>query len=107
MKSSLIVPSNNSRLPLILISTISKANTLTVPSTNSLYITTFSLTIFFQIGDLKGFFGLFMVQMQQLRKKLKVLDFTYGFGTGEIFPYDVPIQIISMSPEGNFFLSES
>ncbi|XP_006664795.2 carotenoid 9,10(9',10')-cleavage dioxygenase [Oryza brachyantha] len=36
---------------------------------------------FMKIGDLKGFFGLFMVQMQQLRKKLKVLDFTYGFGT--------------------------
>uniref|UniRef100_A0A0E0BVS7 carotenoid 9,10-dioxygenase n=1 Tax=Oryza glumipatula TaxID=40148 RepID=A0A0E0BVS7_9ORYZ len=36
---------------------------------------------FMKIGDLKGFFGLFMVQMQQLRKKLKVLDFTYGHGT--------------------------
>jgi len=36
---------------------------------------------FMKIGDLKGFFGLFMVQMQQLRKKFKVLDFTYGFGT--------------------------
>ncbi|GJM95022.1 hypothetical protein PR202_ga11715 [Eleusine coracana subsp. coracana] len=36
---------------------------------------------FMKIGDLKGFFGLFMVQMQLLRKKLKVLDFTYGFGT--------------------------
>jgi hypothetical protein len=37
---------------------------------------------YFQIGDLKGFFGLFMVQMQQLLKKFKVLDFTYEFGTG-------------------------
>ncbi|PAN22125.1 hypothetical protein PAHAL_3G516600 [Panicum hallii] len=36
---------------------------------------------FMKIGDLKGFFGLFMVQMQQLRKKFRVLDFTYGFGT--------------------------
>lgn len=38
-----------------------------------------------QIGDLKGFYGLFMVQMQQLRKKLKVLDFTYGHGTGYFY----------------------
>jgi carotenoid cleavage dioxygenase len=37
---------------------------------------------YLQIGDLKGFFGLFMVQMQELRKKLKVLDATYGIGTG-------------------------
>ncbi|KAM0924263.1 hypothetical protein ACQ4PT_004996 [Festuca glaucescens] len=36
---------------------------------------------FMKIGDLKGFFGLFMVQMQELRKKLKVLDATYGIGT--------------------------
>ncbi|VAI11978.1 unnamed protein product [Triticum turgidum subsp. durum] len=36
---------------------------------------------FMKIGDLKGFFGLFMVQMQALRKKLKILDVTYGFGT--------------------------
>jgi len=43
----------------------------------------------FQIGDLKGFFGLFMVQMQQLRKKFKVLDFTYGSGTGTTLDYAV------------------
>jgi carotenoid cleavage dioxygenase len=44
---------------------------------------------YFQIGDLKGFFGLFMVQMQQLRKKFKVLDFTYGYGTGTTSAYAV------------------
>ncbi|XP_073007956.1 carotenoid 9,10(9',10')-cleavage dioxygenase [Typha latifolia] len=37
---------------------------------------------FMKIGDLKGLFGLFMVQMQLLRAKLKVLDMTYGNGTG-------------------------
>ncbi|KAJ6834431.1 carotenoid 9,10(9',10')-cleavage dioxygenase [Iris pallida] len=37
---------------------------------------------FMKIGDLKGFFGLFMVQMQLLRAKLKVLDVSYGTGTG-------------------------
>jgi hypothetical protein len=42
-----------------------------------------------------------MVQLQQLRKKLKVLDFTYGFGTGTTLPYAVPVQIINMSPEGH------
>ncbi|TVU40496.1 hypothetical protein EJB05_13963, partial [Eragrostis curvula] len=34
-----------------------------------------------EIGDMKGTFGLFMIQLQQLRKNFKVLDFTYGFGT--------------------------
>ncbi|CAF2113933.1 unnamed protein product [Brassica napus] len=34
-----------------------------------------------KIGDLKGFFGLVMVIMQQLRIKLKVLDDSYGNGT--------------------------
>ena len=58
------------------------------------------LSTFFQIGDLKGFFGLFMVQMQQLRKKLKVLDFTYGSGTGITLPYAVLVQIINVSLEG-------
>lgn len=38
----------------------------------------------FQIGDLKGFFGLIMVNMQLLRAKLKVLDVSYGTGTGRI-----------------------
>lgn len=37
-----------------------------------------------QIGDLKGVFGLFMVQMQILRAKLKVLDMSYGNGTGNV-----------------------
>ena len=35
-----------------------------------------------QIGDLKGLFGLLMVNMQMLRAKLKVLDVSYGTGTG-------------------------
>ncbi|KAJ8441066.1 hypothetical protein Cgig2_020357 [Carnegiea gigantea] len=35
----------------------------------------------FHIGDLKGLFGLFMVNMQMLRAKLKVLDVSYGTGT--------------------------
>ena len=35
-----------------------------------------------QIGDLKGIFGLLMANMQQLRTKLKVLDDSYGNGTG-------------------------
>ncbi|KAJ4762783.1 Carotenoid cleavage dioxygenase [Rhynchospora pubera] len=37
---------------------------------------------FLKIGDLKGFVGLFMVQMQILRAKLKILDMSYGNGTG-------------------------
>ncbi|CAL1371696.1 unnamed protein product [Linum trigynum] len=36
---------------------------------------------FMKIGDLKGFFGLFMVNIQTLRAKLKILDLTYGNGT--------------------------
>ncbi|EYU27047.1 hypothetical protein MIMGU_mgv1a004951mg [Erythranthe guttata] len=36
---------------------------------------------FMKIGDMKGMFGLFMVNMQMLRTKLKVLDVSYGFGT--------------------------
>ncbi|KAK2996827.1 hypothetical protein RJ639_025304, partial [Escallonia herrerae] len=35
-----------------------------------------------QIGDLKGLFGLLMVNIQMLREKLKVLDVSYGTGTG-------------------------
>lgn len=35
-----------------------------------------------QIGDMKGFFGLITVNLQLLRTKLKVLDVTYGNGTG-------------------------
>ncbi|PKI31902.1 hypothetical protein CRG98_047712 [Punica granatum] len=40
---------------------------------------------FMKIGDLKGFFGLFMVNMQMLRAKMKVLDVSYGTGTGKFF----------------------
>ncbi|KAL0397574.1 UNVERIFIED_CONTAM: Carotenoid 9,10(9',10')-cleavage dioxygenase, partial [Sesamum calycinum] len=36
---------------------------------------------FMKIGDLKGMFGLIMVNMQMLRAKLKVLDVSYGVGT--------------------------
>ncbi|XP_027113745.2 carotenoid 9,10(9',10')-cleavage dioxygenase [Coffea arabica] len=36
---------------------------------------------FMKVGDLKGLYGLFMVNMQILRAKLKVLDITYGIGT--------------------------
>ena len=41
-----------------------------------------SLLCYVQIGDLKGLFGLLMVNMQMLRAKLKVLDVSYGNGTG-------------------------
>ncbi|KAM1577661.1 carotenoid 9,10(9',10')-cleavage dioxygenase 1-like isoform X1 [Malus sylvestris] len=37
---------------------------------------------FMKIGDLKGFFGLFMVNLQMLRAKLKIFDMSYGNGTG-------------------------
>ncbi|KAF7138094.1 hypothetical protein RHSIM_Rhsim07G0189000 [Rhododendron simsii] len=37
---------------------------------------------FMKVGDLKGLFGLLMVNMQMLRAKLKVLDVSYGYGTG-------------------------
>uniref|UniRef100_A0A2N9J3Y2 carotenoid 9,10-dioxygenase n=1 Tax=Fagus sylvatica TaxID=28930 RepID=A0A2N9J3Y2_FAGSY len=37
---------------------------------------------FMKIGDLKGLFGLLMVNMQMLRGKLKVLDVSYGTGRG-------------------------
>uniref|UniRef100_A0A1D1ZCR7 carotenoid 9,10-dioxygenase n=1 Tax=Anthurium amnicola TaxID=1678845 RepID=A0A1D1ZCR7_9ARAE len=36
---------------------------------------------FMKIGDLKGMFGLLMVNMQLLRAKLKILDVSYGTGT--------------------------
>nr|C3VEQ4.1 RecName: Full=Carotenoid 9,10(9',10')-cleavage dioxygenase 1; AltName: Full=Carotenoid cleavage dioxygenase 1; Short=OgCCD1 [Oncidium hybrid cultivar]ACP27629.1 carotenoid cleavage dioxygenase [Oncidium hybrid cultivar] len=36
---------------------------------------------FMKIGDLKGLFGLFMVQMELLRAKLKILDVSYGRST--------------------------
>ncbi|KAK4488621.1 hypothetical protein RD792_004390 [Penstemon davidsonii] len=36
---------------------------------------------FMKIGDLKGFFGLIMANINLLRTKLKVLDITYGYGT--------------------------
>ncbi|KAI6675883.1 hypothetical protein NL676_036679 [Syzygium grande] len=37
---------------------------------------------FMKIGDLKGLFGLLMVNMQMLRAKLKIRDVSYGTGTG-------------------------
>ncbi|KAJ6299397.1 hypothetical protein OIU76_020378 [Salix suchowensis] len=37
---------------------------------------------FTKIGDLKGLFGLLMVSMEILRQKTKVLDKSYGCGTG-------------------------
>ncbi|KAJ4829993.1 Dixin [Turnera subulata] len=37
---------------------------------------------FMKVGDLKGLFGLLMVNMHLLRTKLKVLDVSYGNGTG-------------------------
>ena len=40
-----------------------------------------------QIGDLKGFFGLLMVNLVMLRTKLKVLDFTYGNSTGGLHSF--------------------
>ncbi|EXB32777.1 hypothetical protein L484_012507 [Morus notabilis] len=36
---------------------------------------------FMKVGDLKGFFGLFMVNMQILRAKFKVIDLSHGHGT--------------------------
>lgn len=43
-----------------------------------------------QIGDLRGMFGLVMVNMQMLREKLKVLDMSYGHGTGGSVPHAFP-----------------
>ncbi|KAL0006833.1 hypothetical protein SO802_008335, partial [Lithocarpus litseifolius] len=37
---------------------------------------------FFKLGDLTGLFGLIMMIMRMLRVKLKVLDISYGTGTG-------------------------
>ncbi|CAN6696952.1 unnamed protein product [Malus baccata var. baccata] len=37
---------------------------------------------FLKIGDLKGFLGLLMTSLQMLREKLKILDISYGLGTG-------------------------
>lgn len=42
----------------------------------------FGAAKFMKIGDLKGFLGLLMVYLQQLRTKLNVLDVSYGHGTG-------------------------
>ncbi|GMI73913.1 carotenoid cleavage dioxygenase 1, CAROTENOID CLEAVAGE DIOXYGENASE 1 [Hibiscus trionum] len=36
---------------------------------------------FMKVGDLKGFFGLLMVNIYKLREKAKVLDLSYGNGT--------------------------
>lgn len=42
------------------------------------------LILEFQVGDLKGFFGLFMVNLQILRGKFKILDLSFGHGTGKL-----------------------
>ncbi|OWM63986.1 hypothetical protein CDL15_Pgr012027 [Punica granatum] len=47
----------------------------------------FGSSKFAKIGDLKGLFGLLMVGVQILRAKLKVLDVSYGTGTGEMFTF--------------------
>ncbi|KAF6168352.1 hypothetical protein GIB67_018192 [Kingdonia uniflora] len=44
-------------------------------------VLTITIIVVVMIGDLKGLFGLFMVNMQMLRAKLKVLDVSYGTGT--------------------------
>lgn len=49
---------------------------------NLFFLSPNALCYFWQIGDLKGFFGLVMVNIQMLREKLKVLDVSYGRGTG-------------------------
>lgn len=48
-----------------------------------------------QVGDLKGLFGLFTVYMQMLRAKLKVLDISYGNGTGWLTGILVGLWIFS------------
>ena len=55
------------------------------------YISVLCLFYFFiykkfnvQLGYLKGLFGLLMGIMQMLREKLKVLDVSYGTGTGNL-----------------------
>lgn len=50
------------------------------------------ILFFFQIGDLKGPFGLFMVIMQLLRQKLKVLDALHGTGTGKLVLYALLLE---------------
>ena len=47
-----------------------------------------------QIGDMKGFFGLFTVYMQMLRTKLEVLDVNYGFGTGGLRYIMVSVSLL-------------
>lgn len=42
----------------------------------------FNASKFLKIGDMKGMFGLFIAQIFNLRCKLKVLDVSQGFGTG-------------------------
>ena len=53
-----------------------------------------------QVGDLKGFFGLFMVNMQLLRAKAKVLDMSYGTGTGKLVVYATvgAVQMLEIFP---------
>ncbi|KAL0725222.1 hypothetical protein Bca4012_039821 [Brassica carinata] len=45
----------------------------------------FGAAKFMKIGDLKGFIGLLMVYLQQLRTKLNVLDGSYGHGTALVY----------------------
>ncbi|XP_039685161.1 carotenoid 9,10(9',10')-cleavage dioxygenase 1 isoform X2 [Medicago truncatula] len=40
---------------------------------------------FMKIGDVKGLLGLLMVTIQTLREKLKILDVSYGTGTGLVY----------------------
>ncbi|KAG9138230.1 hypothetical protein Leryth_001448 [Lithospermum erythrorhizon] len=42
----------------------------------------FGAAKFMKLGDLKGLFGVFMFCVHFLREKLKVLDISYGIGTG-------------------------
>lgn len=50
-----------------------------------------------QLGDLRGIFGLIMGTMHMLRTKLKVLDASYGNGTGGIYGALLPYNSISVA----------
>lgn len=50
---------------------------------------------FLQIGDLKGFLGLLMVYLQQLRTKLNVLDVSYGHGTGWLLASSLLLSLLA------------
>ncbi|WRX08723.1 Carotenoid oxygenase - like 1 [Theobroma cacao] len=52
---------------------------------------------FMKVGDLKGFFGLLMVNIQKLREKAKVLDLSYGYGTDVLKVFeDGDLQTLGM-----------